>query len=317
MSSEITLDGKKYVSSKQAATETGYAQDYIGQLARGQHIDARRIGGLWYVNVDSLKQYKEKADSYVPTPPQKSSNDAESFVSLDGTDYISANRASEITGYTQDYVGQLARSGTLLATQIGTRWYVAKESILKHRKEKDDLLAAVQVESVGIARPTTTQRAEALPSSPEPHFRYSNEPVETFPSLQNTEKETGKQEEAIEEAEEVPIRVIPQSNSVRIPPPIATRPVPRTERVYVAPPEPVYAVPEDVIQPKKRSYSTILSVGAVVLIVITAGLIALQSSPSYTNTGESQTANTGSIGARILNFIESVLTFEIVYKRSE
>lgn len=62
MSSVIVLDGKEYISSRRASELSGYAQDYIGQLARGGHVEARRIGGLWYISSDSLKEHQEKKD---------------------------------------------------------------------------------------------------------------------------------------------------------------------------------------------------------------------------------------------------------------
>src|ERR1041385_4382686 len=108
MTDELTVDGKQYISSKRAAQLCGYAQDYVGQLARGGHIDARRIGGLWYINIDSLKGHKSKAETYVPKPPVDifDNNGTDAIVAFDGKDYVSAARAAEITGYNQDYVGQ-------------------------------------------------------------------------------------------------------------------------------------------------------------------------------------------------------------------
>lgn len=46
---EITLEEKKYVSSKRAAEMTGYAKDYVGQLCREGRVPARLIGRSWYV----------------------------------------------------------------------------------------------------------------------------------------------------------------------------------------------------------------------------------------------------------------------------
>ena len=144
-----------YVSSKRASQITGYAQDYIGQLARSGQVDAKRMGGLWYISMPSLEAYKTLPDSSksVSRPdatPISAENEKDVYVSFDGRDYISANRVSKITGYNQDYVGQLARSGKVLSRQVGKRWYIDRDAILTHKKEKDDLLAAVQSEAVGI-----------------------------------------------------------------------------------------------------------------------------------------------------------------------
>lgn len=55
---ELTLDGKIYVSSKRAAEITGYAKDYVGQLCREGHVEARLVGRSWYVLEDSIKAHR-------------------------------------------------------------------------------------------------------------------------------------------------------------------------------------------------------------------------------------------------------------------
>src|SRR6185503_17269923 len=45
------------------------------------------------------------------------------------TKIISLAEASQITGYNQDYLGQLARSGKLVATKIGRNWTTTKEAL--------------------------------------------------------------------------------------------------------------------------------------------------------------------------------------------
>ena len=169
MSDEIPVGDQIYVSSRRASEISGYAQDYIGQLARSHQIEAKRVGGLWYVHMDSLESYKTQPDVMQPISNETRTTQEEPdvLVSFDGRDYISANRASKITGYNQDYIGQLARSGKILARQVGNRWYIDHEGILAHKKEKDSLLAAVQAESVGI-HPTEP----VIPNSP---------PVQYFP----------------------------------------------------------------------------------------------------------------------------------------
>lgn len=51
---ELILSGKKYISSKRASALTGYAKDYIGQLARSGKIAATRVGRSWYVDESEL-----------------------------------------------------------------------------------------------------------------------------------------------------------------------------------------------------------------------------------------------------------------------
>ncbi len=221
MAQEINLGGTIYISSKKAAEITGYAQDYIGQLARAGNIIAQRVSGLWYVVEESLRSYKAKADEFKPTPPPlpPPTVDLETTVSFDGKDYVSAQRAAKITGYHQDYVGQLARSGKILSRQIGARWYVDREGIVEHKKYNDALLAAVQTESVGLQKP------EILPVEPvreesELHFTYKEEVVTPIPvneelirpeidSIENHDISAVDTEYTNEEeAYEIPIRIV-------------------------------------------------------------------------------------------------------------
>ncbi len=155
---DIVVGDLTFIPSKQAAQVSGYAQDYIGQLCRAGLIQAQRIGGLWYVNLDSLYKHKQKADSYVPVAPRKApAPETESLITFEGKDYISAVRAAELTGYHKDYVGQLAREGPILSRQVGNRWFVERESILNHKRTKDSQLAAVQTKAVGLAKPEGLQ----------------------------------------------------------------------------------------------------------------------------------------------------------------
>jgi hypothetical protein len=170
MANEIVFGEKTYISSKRASELSDYSQDYIGQLARAGSIEARRVGGLWYVLLDSLEGHSKQASEYAPVPPHYSgaATTPESAILFDGSEYISAARASEITGYNQDYVGQLARAGKIGSRQVGKRWFVKRDDIAIHKAEKDASLGAVQAESVGILR-----SKEVLQEEPKVFFTYT------------------------------------------------------------------------------------------------------------------------------------------------
>lgn len=213
MAEDIFLGGKTYVSSKKAAKECGYAQDYVGQLARGGIIDAQRVGGLWYVSMDSLEAYKRNSDNFTPKPPVVSSQsrDLDTIVSFDGKDYVSSSRASKLTGYNPDYVGQLARSGKVLSRQIGNRWYVERDGLLSHKAQKDSLLASVQAEAVGLYR---QQATVSMPSevSNDPHFTYVKEDKHLMPVLSRPEVKPVDLSPVQFETDRthIPIRVVPK-----------------------------------------------------------------------------------------------------------
>ena len=69
---ELEIQGKKYISSKRASQLTGYAKDYVGQLARGGKIAGTRMGRAWFVEEKALLSYKAaESGPYesTPTPP--------------------------------------------------------------------------------------------------------------------------------------------------------------------------------------------------------------------------------------------------------
>lgn len=168
MAADITVDGMTFISSKRASELSGYTQDYIGQLARTGKLVARRIGGLWYVVEDSLRQHKEVAESYVPTPPAPhTAARSDSVVTFEGKAYTSAAKAAKTCGYHPDYVTQLARSEKIDSRHVGNRWYVDLAALKAHKKEKDALLAEVQSIAVGI-RPHPDAAPDALTSPEQP-----------------------------------------------------------------------------------------------------------------------------------------------------
>lgn len=200
VSNQIDLGGAIYISSRRASEITGYAQDYIGQLARSGQIDARRVSGLWYVLEDSLKKHKERADEFIPQPPKRSAERSmEASVAFDGRDYVSAQRASKLTGYTADYVAQLAREDKVPSRQVGNRWYVDREELLAHKKEKDSLLAAVQSDSVGLAIPEPEASKE-----PETGTHFSYLPADEMNPVPTIDKPIEPMAAEHSEAEQIP-----------------------------------------------------------------------------------------------------------------
>lgn len=53
-----------------------------------------------------------------------------------GVRFISSKRASEITGYTKDYIGQLCRAEKIDSRLVGRNWYVNERSIYTYRTKK-------------------------------------------------------------------------------------------------------------------------------------------------------------------------------------
>ena len=127
---------------------------------------------------------------------------------ISGKKYISSKRASELTGYAKDYIGQLARGGKVPATRIGRAWYVDEMALTLHGSTDqgeqvgtEDKGIPLEMESTKVAlhRVTTSnkkiptishafsQADRSLPSTWEPISYYDDETV-LFPETQRTSK---------------------------------------------------------------------------------------------------------------------------------
>ena len=293
MSDEILIESASYISSKRASEITGYAQDYIGQLARAGHIDARRVGGLWYVLMSSLESYKSKRegkDIKVYNADKDSNQDTDAPIPLDGKEYISANRASKITGYNQDYVGQLARGGKIFARQIGNRWYVDQEAIMQHKNDKDALMAAVQTSSVGISGPgQINQDVEPVQVEYPPLLTYSSDISENL--IPNLGGRTDRQDSQFSSGNENDTRQGAASyrsfeSKLQIKPDIATSHAAVAQKKIMRPQSiatPQTFVYKPVRKPAIKQTRLLAGAGVAVMILLVIGISLTKASTFATN----------------------------------
>ncbi|HEY0010310.1 MAG TPA: hypothetical protein VGB97_00145 [Candidatus Paceibacterota bacterium] len=64
---ELTIGDEIYISSKRAAEITGYAKDYVGQLCREGHVEAKMVGRSWYVLESSIRAHRFGGPEPAPT----------------------------------------------------------------------------------------------------------------------------------------------------------------------------------------------------------------------------------------------------------
>ncbi len=317
MSDEMQIDGKSYISSKRAAVLSTHAQDYIGQLARKSLIDARRVGGLWYVSMESLEAYKKKAEEYKPVPPGRPeiAPEPEALVFFDGKEYLSAAKAAQQTGYTQDYVGQLSRAGTILSRQVGNRWYVQRESIIDHKKEKDALLAEVQSQSVGLAKRVSEKisnseyQANHRHSGHESLLTYHSENQDLIPTMMRPETVKEQEEESavpIDTTKVVAIRKI-------------QTPIPRISTMNRTVP----AVYRSNLPVKRSPMPLMVISAATIIIALSIGYASVlrQNSVYATNIThaagvQSAVANANALANWIGDLLEPALTHQLIYERT-
>ncbi len=55
----LTIDDKNFVKASKIAKDLGYTSDYVGQLCRGNKVEAKLVGRTWYVEQDSINTHKE------------------------------------------------------------------------------------------------------------------------------------------------------------------------------------------------------------------------------------------------------------------
>lgn len=82
MSVDLYLDEKMFISVKRASKETGYSQDYIGQLSRKGKIPAKLVGRSWFVNIDSLLNHKDSVEGRIQRKNSVVSNKVENNTDL-------------------------------------------------------------------------------------------------------------------------------------------------------------------------------------------------------------------------------------------
>ncbi len=164
-----------YITSSRAAQLSGYSQDYVGQLCRNSRIDCKRVSGEWQVSLTSLLAYKKRfnpdmapvsvvnintdCDTSHAVSTNASadiSNSHQDSIIEEGQIFLSSADASKQTGYSQDYIGQLARSGAVEAKKVGRRWFIEQTSLKQHKSHNDGLLAALQANSTGAHNQSVT-----------------------------------------------------------------------------------------------------------------------------------------------------------------
>ena len=80
-------------------------------------------------------------------------------ISFRNREYVKASTIAKKFKYTQDYVGQLCRSGKVEARLVGREWYIDAESVTEYRQQKH----SVQKKSATINLTKVTQKVAVKP----------------------------------------------------------------------------------------------------------------------------------------------------------
>ena len=99
-------------------------------------------------------------------------------VFLQGKRYLSSRLASEIFGYTNDYIGQLIRGGKLEGQKMGRTWFVSEDSLNRHK-------VSVSMFSAKSETPATPSPVEPEEGETEVETEAEAEPLNQNFHLQN------------------------------------------------------------------------------------------------------------------------------------
>jgi len=157
----ILIDGEEYISSGRAAELVGYSKDYVGQLARGGKIDAKRVGRNWYIREASINKHKLSVH-YTLTQPKKSKKEKETEVEKEVE--------KEVKKEKKDDSGS---ENVLFSVEKSPRLHVSAEQ--KPSIEQNEEGATVEMHTMNNTRtstslpPTEKQRDESrVPVTPAP-----------------------------------------------------------------------------------------------------------------------------------------------------
>lgn len=98
---ELTIDDRKFISSKRAAEITGYAKDYVGQLAREGYVEARRVGRNWYVLESAIRDHRTGSEE-IQTLPAAAQSDETADTSKPESDAYPKAWSVEVPHYEAD-----------------------------------------------------------------------------------------------------------------------------------------------------------------------------------------------------------------------
>jgi hypothetical protein len=229
-----------------------------------------------------------------------------------------------LTGYHQDYIGQLARSGKIMSRQVGNRWYVDKSALVAHQEEKNALLAAVQTQSVGITDTNThtSKMPQESHATDDSLLVYTQDTADLLPVLavKKYSRDGGYvfDDSTYEQEHAVPIRIIGDRRGRVI-----------TDNSIIKQDTKKNTHRKTVVIPVQTMYRGVYPVLVLtVIVVLSVGMVSLKQNARYTMSTTfsslmNQTydltlvANATLAITSLLDRIEQALSTELVYQKTK
>jgi len=168
---EIEIQGRKFISSKRAATITGYAKDYVGQLAREEKVPATRVGRAWYVDESAIRSHAgltvteqpktaEQTEGGVAVKPEFE-REARTEAELGESHFLTARQTAAL--YSLQHLRLNTNHSNPLKTWSSLKYSHEEEALLPAIKKTDnehEVPVRVSSFSASTAKKTTNSDAE-------------------------------------------------------------------------------------------------------------------------------------------------------------
>lgn len=126
---------RRLLSTTDASKLSGFSKIYIQYLARTGRVEGAKLGGHdWLIYEDSLKAFLAQPRSKGRKGPRKQreirhTEQGERVL-------LSTAEASAISGYRQDSLLRLLRSGHIEGEKVGRTWLIYEDSLLSYKQRK-------------------------------------------------------------------------------------------------------------------------------------------------------------------------------------
>jgi len=185
---------------------------------------------------------------------------------IDGTTYQKVSSAARDTGYTADYVGQLCRAGKINAKLVGRTWYVEKEAIGGHKREKVRSNSSKTRESLASELKVHSESNRSTPVAMHPLFaparrthlldaevRYESDEDHLMPTVKRTHVEEPTHQIPVQKS----IDVLSEEETPEVVPELAKPVVKWNGTIVVAPVEETEAVNEVVTDTSESTHTSL------------------------------------------------------------
>lgn len=131
---EQQYNGRAVLTAIEASDRSGLSHNYIWQLLHSGRIEGVKIGRDWLVYEDSLSTFLAQPRSRGRKGPRKKQEirqEAQGERVL-----LSTAAAHEVSGYRQDHLLRLLRTGRIEGEKTGRTWLIYEDSLLAYKRRK-------------------------------------------------------------------------------------------------------------------------------------------------------------------------------------